>query len=189
MGDMRILPSLPARIILPVIFLAACSGTDVSVNAPGGGLPLTYNSPDSSFSVRRPDGWDMKEKYHLVTDAYEADGVALMAPADRTKTTLYEGIFHVATPAQCPELEGADTVEVKGRTYLHDNWNGAAAGNRYEGESYTTETDSGCLVVTFYAHSCNLSPEECGPTSPQPYDRSALFAIMRQMLETLRLTP
>lgn len=175
-------------LLLSTLLLAACSNVNSSSNhAPDGGLPATYRSTDGTISVRHPDGWGAKENYHLVTDAYEADGTALLAPTDRTKTTLYEGIFHIAKMSACPVLDGMRDTTIKDRTYHHATWNGVGAGNRYEGETYATETSNGCAVVTFYAHSCNLSPEDCGPTKPKPYDRNALFSIMRQMLETMRI--
>lgn len=174
-------------LLLSTLLLAACSSTSSSNHAPDGGLPATYKSPDGSFSVRHPDGWGVKLDDHLITDSYEADGTAFLAPTDRTKTTLDEGKFHIAKMSACPVLEGMRDTMVKDRTYHHVTWDGAAAGNRYEGETYATEVTDGCAVVTFYAHSCNLAPEDCGPTSPKPYDHDALFAIMRQMLETLKL--
>jgi len=171
-----------------LLVLSACSNTGSSNQAPGGGLPATYRSPDDSFSVRHPDGWGTEENHHLITKTYEADGTAIMAPTDRKTSTLYEGVFHIANIPQCPELDGTDDVVINDRTYHHAEWNDEAAGNRYEGETFASETDKGCLVVTFYAHGCNLSPEECGPTSPEPYDKETLFAIMRQMLETLKIS-
>jgi hypothetical protein len=169
-----------------LVFLAACNNAGSSTEAPHGGLPITYRSPDGQFSVRHPDGWNMEENHVLTTNDYEATGTALLAPTDRTKTTLYEGIFHVAKMDTCP-ISLNDEVTMNGQSWRHDTWNGAGAGNLYEGETYATETEGSCLVVTLYAHSCNLSPEECGPTKPQKYDKGALFGTMHQMIETLKL--
>jgi hypothetical protein len=171
-----------------LLLLTACSGnTTQSTRAPDGGLPATYRSPDGFFSVRHADGWGVEQNHEIITDEYELTGTALLVPVDRTETTLYEGIFHIARVDICPEQSRTTQVSMNGLTWNRSEWEGAGAGNLYEGETYTTDTMSGCLVVTMYAHSCNLSPEECGPTKPEKYDRGALFGTMHQMLETLKL--
>jgi hypothetical protein len=176
-----------AIVPLSVLLLAACSGSNgSSSHAPDGGLPATYRSPDGQFTVRHPDGWGVEEGYKVITDEYEATGTAILAPVDRTKTTLYEGVFQVAEMDACP-ISPNDEVTINGQNWEHDTWSGAGAGNLYEGETYVAETENNCIVVTMYAHSCNLSPEDCGPTQPQKYDKGALFGTMHQMLETLRI--
>lgn len=166
------------------VFLLACS--QAPQNAPGGGLPSLYTDPKGLFSVRHPDGWTVKE-HHLVAQNYEADGTALLAPIDRNKNTLYEGIFQVATMDACPVIDNAQSVDIHGAIFLHSTWDEAAAGNRYEGETYTIERGNDCVVVTLFAHSCNLSPEDCGPTNPEKYDRGALFGTLHQMVESLKI--
>lgn len=172
-------------LLCTTVLLLACG--QAPQNAPGGGLPSVYKDPDNLFSIRYPDGWTVKRNHHLVSQHYETDGTAILAPIDKTKNTLYEGIFHVATMDECPVIDNAKSVDIHGTMFLHSTWDEAAAGNRYEGETYTSQRKNNCVVVTLFAHSCNLSSEDCGPTNPEKYDRVALFGTLHQMMESLKI--
>lgn len=171
-------------LLCATVLLFACG--QAPQNAPGGGLPISYTDPHGVFKIRHPDGW-VAQQYHLITETYEADGTAFLAPIDQTKNTLYEGMVHVANMPACPDQIHATNIQIQETLFQHSIWDSAAAGNRYEGETFTAQKNSDCIVVTFFAHSCNLAPADCAPTHPEPYDRAALFGTMDQMLETLQL--
>jgi hypothetical protein len=148
---------------------------------------LPRHHEGEGFSVDFPAGWTVKENDTITTEEYTLTGTSLVAPSERDKTTLDEAKFHIALNQTCPEQDSGKTVIVNGRMLLENEWNGAGAGNLYEGSTYTLPTGNHCAVITFYAHSCNLGPEDCGPKPVQKYDKNALFKTFREILDTLEL--
>lgn len=162
--------------------LAACTQAPVSQNS---SLPQHYD--DTSFSIDYPSQWTVEQQKQVITDNYQLPGTAFEVPTDRTKTKLLEAMFHVAFTAACPAVDQSQDVTVGSQTWQHAVWNGVGAGNLYEGETYTMKRTSDCVVVTLYAHSCNLDSADCGPTNPADYDKTALFQTFHDMLGTLTL--
>lgn len=144
----------------------------------------TYINDTDKYSVRHPNDWRITENFELTAEDYTVKGTAIEVPP-QTNTTLTEAKFHVArTTGICPVVEGSVKVKIQNYTYDKSDWTGVGAGNLYEGTLYSFNDGQVCYRITFYAHSCNLHPDDCGPNHPVKYDRRALWTTFRKMLET-----
>ncbi len=158
-----------------------------SSSGPEENTALPRHHDGSGFTIDFPAGWTVKENDTIVTESYEVIGTSFVAPSERDTTTLTEGKMHVALEQTCPIQEDSKTVIINGRMWLEHNWSGVGAGNLYEGSTYTLPDGNTCAMVTFYAHSCNLGLEECGPKPVTKYDKTGLFNTFREMLDTIEL--
>lgn len=158
-------------------------------SAPETNDSLPRHHEGSGFTIDFPAGWTVTEDDTVVTQSYELSGTSIAAPSEHDTTTLTEAKVHIALNQTCPAQNEneSDTVIINGRMWLETEWSGVGAGNLYEGATYTLPTGNRCAVITFYTHSCNLGLKECGPNVEKKYDKTALFATFREILDTLEV--
>jgi hypothetical protein len=179
-----------------VLLLAACNGPTGSTSAVSShassrmtsdDMRQTYTNDKDGYSIKHPNDWNIVENYLLTAQDYTATGSAIEVPPQQN-TTLNEAKFHIAkTPGACPVVKDSTTVTINGYKYRKSDWTGVGAGNLYEGTLYSFNYGQDCYRITFYAHSCNLAPEDCGPNHPLKYDKRALWVTFRKMLETFEV--
>lgn len=147
-----------------------------------------YTSPHG-YSIIQPDGWTVKENDRLISDVAESSGTAFILPdAEHEGTKLIEAKVHIEVSNGCPAgLQDTTTEVIRGRTYTHGYWSGAAAGNLYTGDVYMTVQGSTCYVLTLYEHLCNLGVD-CGPQLGKEYDTKKLLDTFMKMVRSFHLT-
>ena len=165
---------------------SASSASSVSSSAPV--LPGKYQDPGIGYSIGIPAGWTTVENNEVIAAGYQAKGVAFVAPSE-AGTTLDEASFHVAQVATCPQISGPQVTTkpmvIAGTFFQRSTWSEGAAGNLYEGITYTAPKDAGCLVLTGYLHSCNLGVD-CGENHSAPFNKDAYIATFDAMARSVQ---
>jgi hypothetical protein len=143
-----------------------------------------YEDTGIGYSISVPSGWTTTPGKEIITNSYHTKGTAFTAPSE-TGTTLDEAFFHVAQMTSCPPLPKNTAATIAGVPFQRALWNDAAAGNLYEGVTYASPKDAGCLVLTGFLHSCNLGPD-CGANHSVPFNKEALFSAFDAMAMSVR---
>jgi hypothetical protein len=138
------------------------------------------------YSIRYPDDWTVKTKDALITENYEANGTSFNAPLE-TGSKLFEAKMHVSVLESCPGsiMIMSSGEQIDGTLFITRSWDGAAAGNRYEGRTWAGTIDGKCYLLTGYLHSCNLGPD-CGPMYTKEWDKAAYMKTFEEIVKTFR---
>lgn len=198
----------PMRRIIPLLFTllligcaqttpveegtSASSGSSATIStsspASSGAIlpPQTYKNTEEKFSVFIPSGWVAKDQDGVITEAYEATGSSLIY-AGASGTTLSEAKLNIAVQQSCPSLSASVSMSevIDGIVFIRSTWEGAAAGNLYEGVTWMGTRDGKCYVLTGYLHSCNLGPD-CGPGRTTPFNKASFLSAFETMVRSLK---
>lgn len=186
--------------LLLAIILTACTPQPTqngSASSSASSTPISsseehwqsYYSSTYHYEIQYPLHFIAKQNDTVITNDFTATGTSFVFPESyRTGNTLDEAKVTVSVQSSCPasQMTASTTETFNEITYQKKDWDGAGAGNLYQGTTYSAMHHSSCYIITLYMHSCNLGPD-CSPGHTTPFDKQKLQDVLKDMMNSLVL--
>ncbi len=189
--------------ILPLALLLLTACTQSSVQAPNVPPPPVAETLDhvyqvAEYTIEYPNAFTVTENDTLIAEEFEIQGTSFTFPESyRAGNVLDEAKVHIGWHiGECENDHPRTSMTTLGGNQLDKKeWKGAAAGNLYEGITYTkygspmpsAPTKCQNMLLTLYMHSCNLG-SACSDGHTGVLDKKPLIDMFTRMLGTLKIT-
>lgn len=143
----------------------------------------TYRNDEYGIELKYPPGGEVKEEVYYT--GYTYTHIMLPIEEGTNLSEKYLDVFPGGEPMPAPNLKHEGEVTLGAITFAKYRSTGAAAGNFYETESYTTEHSGREYAFSFTLHSGNI--QNYDPSiRPKEFDKNKEFEVFEQILSTLR---